>query len=77
MKNRDYHVVPSGKKWAVKREGAKRASSLHSTQNEAIVAGQPLAKSNAAELVIHRSNGKIRDSDSFGNDPNPPGDRKH
>jgi hypothetical protein len=30
-----------------------------------------------AELVINGKNGKIQDSDSYGNDPNPPKDQKH
>lgn len=77
MKKRDYHVVPSGDQWAVKREGADRASSLHATQSEAIEAGQHLARNNRTELVIHRLDGRIRDSDSYGSDPNPPRDAKH
>jgi hypothetical protein len=28
-------------------------------------------------VVIHRRNGQIRDSDSYGGDPCPPRDRKH
>jgi hypothetical protein len=27
--------------------------------------------------VIHRKDSSIRDSDSYGNDPNPPKDKKH
>jgi hypothetical protein len=27
--------------------------------------------------VIHRRDGKVRDSDSYGNDPNPPKDKRH
>ena len=76
MAKKDYHVVPHGKQWAVQREGAKRASSLQPTQAKAIATARNLAKKNEAELVIHRNNGKIRDSDSFGNDPNPPKDKK-
>ena len=30
-----------------------------------------------SELVIHGINGKIRDKDSYGNDPHPPHDRKY
>ena len=36
-----------------------------------------MAKQNHSEVVIHRMNGKIRDSDSYGNDPNPPKDTKN
>ncbi len=77
MAKRDYHVVPKGKGWAVKREGTGRASSLHDTQRDAIQQGKRLAQNSHSELVIHRPNGKIRDSDSYGNDPVPPKDAKH
>lgn len=77
MTKKDYHVVPQGEGWALKREGAQRASSLHPTQADAIAAGKELAKQQQTELVIHRPNGQIRDSDSYGNDPVPPKDKKH
>ncbi len=77
MAKKDYHVVPNGNGWAVKREGAERASSLHSTQRDAIDAGKRLAQARQTELVVHRPNGQIRDSDSYGNDPVPPKDTKH
>lgn len=77
MSKEDYHVVPDGNEWSVKREGAGRASSKHRTQRDAIEHGRELAKKASTELVIHRPNGQIRDSDSYGNDPNPPRDKKH
>ena len=77
MSKKKYHVVPNSDGWAVKKEGAQRASSVHTTQGDAISSGTDLAKSSKTELVIHRPNGKIRDSDSYGNDPNPPKDTKH
>jgi hypothetical protein len=63
--------------WAVIGEGDKRASSLHKTQADAIEAGRDISKNNKAELVIHDRENLIRDKDSYGNDPNPPRDRKH
>lgn len=77
MTKKDYHVVPKGEGWALRREGGQRASSLHTTQGDAIAAGKQLAKQEKTELVIHRPNGQIRDSDSYGNDPVPPKDTKH
>ncbi|WP_439642629.1 DUF2188 domain-containing protein [Gemmatimonas sp.] len=74
---RDVHVVPYPNGWAVKREGASRASSLHPTQTKAESAGRTTAQRQQVELVIHRPNGRIRDSDSFGRDSNPPRDRNH
>ena len=77
MAKRDYHVVPDGDNWSVRREGARRASSRHRTQKDAINAGRNLARGAKTELVIHRPDGRIRDSDSYGNDPHPPKDKKH
>ena len=77
MSKRNPHVVPRGDQWAVQREGADRASSLHPTQADAIEAGRRIAQSERGELFIHRPNGQIRDRDSYGNDPFPPRDKKH
>ncbi|HTO77368.1 MAG TPA: DUF2188 domain-containing protein [Thermoanaerobaculia bacterium] len=76
MSNR-VHVVPHKDGWAVRREGSDRASSVHPTQAEAIDAARPTAQRERTELVTHGTDGRIRDSDSYGNDPNPPKDRKH
>ena len=75
--SRNYHVVPRDDKWAVLREGADKAGSLHDTQGEAIDAGRPRAIRDHGELVIHDRHGRIRDKDSYGNDPCPPRDTKH
>ncbi len=77
MTKKHYHLVSGPNGWAVKREGAERASSVHPTQQQAIDAGKELAKTHKTELVIQRPSGQIRDSDSYGNDPNPPKDKKH
>jgi hypothetical protein len=76
-KKRDVHIVPHKDGWATKREGASRAGSIHRTQRDAIDRGRQQAIRNKTELVIHRQDGRIRDSDSYGNDPDPPKDRKH
>lgn len=76
-KKKDVHVVPHDKGWATKKEGAGRAGSVHSTQKEAVDRARDQAIRERTEVVIHRKDGRIRDSDSYGNDPNPPKDRKH
>lgn len=75
-KKKDVHVVPHNDEWATRTEGPGRAGSVHDTQAEAIKRGREQARRNEAELVIHRNDGQIRDSDSYGNDPNPPKDKK-
>ena len=75
---KDIHVVPYGdNRWAVRKAGSERISSDHRTQHAAINAGIPKAKDEKSELVIHGRDGKIRDKDSYGNDPCPPKDKRH
>lgn len=77
MSDNNYHVVPHDGAWAVRRENATRVSSTHTTQAAAIERGRDLAKQTKGELRIHRPDGKIRDSDSYGNDPSSIKDTKH
>lgn len=72
MAKRNQHVVPHQDGWAVKGAGSKRATSLHSTQSAAILAGRQVARNQSTELFIHGRDGRIRERDSHGNDPFPP-----
>jgi len=77
-KKRNVHIVSNPKGgWDVKRVDSDRASSHHDTQKAAIDAGKGTAQRVKVELVIHDKQGRIRDKDSFGNDPFPPKDLKH
>jgi len=76
MPKKNYHVVPDGKDWKVKLEKGERADSIHDTQRDAIERAKELAQKSHGEVVIHRPDGTIRDKDSYGNDPNPPKDKK-
>jgi len=69
---KNQHVVPHGDDWAVKGEGNSRATSVHSTQKEAIEQARDIAKNQQSELLIHGTNGQIRERNSYGNDPFPP-----
>lgn len=79
-KGPNVHVVPvhtpSGTKFTVKEAGKAQPLIRPTTQERALERARPVARENQSELVIHRPNGKIRDSDSHGHDPNPPHDRK-
>ncbi len=74
---RDVHVVPHNDGWATRKEGASRVGTTHSTQASAIEQARTQARRERTEVVIHRPDGRIRDSDSYGNDPFPPRDRKY
>jgi len=71
-KNRNQHVVPHPRGWAVKPAGSGRASSLHDTQREAIDRARDVARNQKSELLVHGRDGRIRERDSHGNDPYPP-----
>lgn len=77
MSKKNQHVVPHGKDWAVKGAGNEKATKVVTTQMKAIEVAREIAKNQKSEVVIHRPNGVIRDKDSYGNDPNPPKDKKH
>ncbi|MEO6191594.1 MAG: DUF2188 domain-containing protein [Thermoanaerobaculia bacterium] len=74
---KDQHVVPHDGEWAVRGEGNGKVTSIHDTQAEAAARAREIAINQRSEVVIHRRDGTIRDSDSYGNDPNPPKDSKH
>ena len=63
--------------WAVIRENAQQASGLHDTQGEVIDIAREMARNDKVELVIHDRENRIRDKDSYGNDPCPPRDTKY
>ena len=58
MIKKNQHVVPVGTKWGVKGEGNSRYTKI--------------ARNMQSELVIHGKDGRIRQKDSYGNDPFPP-----
>lgn len=69
---KNIHVVPRGGEWAVRRDGNQRATSVHRTQAGAIEKARQIAINERSEIVIHRADGRIRDRDSYANDPRPP-----
>lgn len=77
MTKKDIHVVPHKDGWATKKEGAGRVGVVTDTQKQAISRAKEQAVREKVEVVIHGRDNKIRDSDSYGRDPNPPKDKKH
>lgn len=65
---RGYHILKrSSQGWEVRGPGARRATSVHRTQTDAVAAARRLAlRSGGAEVVVHRSDGRIRDVDTVG-----------
>jgi hypothetical protein len=65
--------------WDVVKPNGDRASGHFDTQQAAMDRGREIVgNSGGGELVIHGTDGRIRDSDTVspGNDPNPPRDTR-
>lgn len=52
------HVVKRESGWAVKKEGAHKASKVYTTQKEAVQGAQKF-KSSGSDVIIHKSDGSI------------------
>jgi hypothetical protein len=80
MPRNERHVVPNPDGgWDVVAPHARRASTHLDTQGEAIDrARQIVHNTGGGEVVIHRPDGSIRDSDTVppGHDPFPPRDKR-
>lgn len=73
MGRKTHHVVPSSQGgWNIKKGGAEKASGHFDRKLDAIDQAREISRNQGSELVIHNRNGKISQSDSHGNDPNPP-----
>ena len=57
------HIVPSKDGWSVKKEGAKRASSVQTTKASAVKVASSLKS--AERLIIHRKDGTIQTNTSL------------
>jgi hypothetical protein len=80
MTRNERHVVPNPNGgWDVRKPGSTRASDHADTQRAGIDRARVIVRNTGGgEVVIHRPDGTIRDSDTVypGNDPNPPKDKK-
>jgi uncharacterized protein YdaT len=70
-KRKVIHVVPcQDGNWAVKKEGADRASSIYSRKDEAIDRAKEIAKrAELGQVKIHKENGTFQTEHTYGKDP--------
>jgi len=69
---KNQHVTPHGEDWQVKGAGNSRATKLFGTQADAIEYAKTIAKNQQSELFIHKTNGEIRERNTYGKDHCPP-----
>lgn len=66
---KNQHVTPHPDGWQVKGAGNSKATAVTKTQAEANEIAKEIAKNQQSEVLIHGRDGKIRDKNSYGNDP--------
>ena len=59
------HVVPHEEGWAVRGEGNERLTATYKYQDDAIERAKDIAWNYKASVIIHRTNGTIRDRISY------------
>ncbi len=70
---KNQHVTPSpAGGWQVKGAGNSRATRRTETQKQAVEIAREIAKKQHSEVLIHGTNGRIREKNSYGNDSYPP-----
>lgn len=70
---KNQHVTPhSDGGWQVIGAGNTKATVRTDTQKDAINIAREIARNQGSELIIHGKDGRIREKDSYGNDPYPP-----
>lgn len=69
---KNQHVVKTPDGWGIRGENNTRITKNFDTQKDAIEKAREIAINQQSELFIHGENGKIRDRNSYGNDPYPP-----
>lgn len=69
---KNQHVVKTSTGWGIKGENNTKITKNFDTQKAAISKAREITINQKSELVIHGTNGKIREKNSFGNDDNPP-----
>jgi hypothetical protein len=69
MSRKTIHVVPYKGSWAIKREGADRASKITDTKSEAIEVAREMAWRSNDEVIVHDKKGKITQGKRYGKNP--------
>ena len=75
-KGKNQYVVPIQDGWGVRSEKSERLTVKTRTKAESVKIATIIAKNQQSELTILKSDGKIQNKNSFGNDPCPPKDKK-
>lgn len=65
MPKGDIHTVPHGDGWANRAEGNSRVSNQAGTKGEAQARGREMAIARGVEHLVHNSNGRIGERNTY------------
>ena len=68
----DHHVVYKENSWMVIRGGSNKAVDAFGTQQEAIDQAKSIAQTQGTSVYIHGVDGRIKETESYENNPFPP-----
>jgi hypothetical protein len=68
MAGKAVHTVPHGDGWANMRDGGKRVAKVFRTKEQAQAAGRETARREHVEHLVHNSDNKIGERNSYGPD---------
>lgn len=61
----NYHVLPRGNEWIVKRVGSSKATQIFGTQSEAADYARSVSQNQGTALFIHGADGRIVDRKDY------------
>ena len=78
MPRKTHHVVPDKDRggWNIKKGGGDKAIKHFDKKQDAVDSAREISRNQRSELVIHKKDGTIQNSDSHGGDPCPPKDKR-
>ncbi|MHA7831839.1 MAG: DUF2188 domain-containing protein [Flagellimonas sp.] len=73
---KNQYVVPTDDGWGVRGEKNEKLTKKFDKKSDAVSYAIDIAKNQQSELTILKKDGTIQNKNSYGNDPNPPKDKK-
>ena len=70
--SKNIHVVKRNGRWIVRGDSMSVILSVHPKQSDAIDAARKIAQNEKGELVIHGTDGRVRERNSYFPEPLPP-----
>lgn len=67
----DFHITPTENGWALKKQGAERASKTAATKAEIVKLASELLEGKTASLKIHKEDGSIQEERTYPRSADP------